>query len=497
MNLCEILLYDNKYKRLDMYKRIIPSMFYSINMDTNEVNRLSGRETPELKQTEDSVYIKLYDKKRVVKKEWLKWLVYYNITLPTHLENEIWNVRFYEHKLKSRVKITDKKMVVFKNPVYVDENKEFRLLARYPDYAISIDGRLMEVNRNKIVTYDTSNDLDYRYPTVRIFDRPLGRTTLIKIHRLVALAWCVNKDFISRPIVNHKDRNRHNFHASNLEWISYSGNATHVLDGEINYNITYKIRNIDTGEVINTESLTSAAKLMGRSRINTVAEPLRKDKVWVTPIGNYEIKTSIDKTPWYYTKERMLSNTNRLVHIYKLRFKGGTSEVFRSTADIYKKFFNKTRHIGYDELRKKLLGTNGISHFYREKIGNRDKLGYQALNIKTMEVFTADSQDELAKLTGLGRSTITKAININDANRVYCDFLIRNFSNEPWDTSNLTFASNKPTTYNIFKDGVLIETINSTRELCLKYNLERHFIMYHFKNNETLTTGIFIIKRLL
>lgn len=480
-----------------MYKRIIPSMFYSINMDTNEVNRLSGRETPELKQTEDSVYIKLYDKKRVVKKEWLKWLVYYNITLPTHLENEIWNVRFYEHKLKSRGKITDKKMVVFKNPVYVDDNKEFRLLARYPDYAISIDGRLLKVHKKEIMNYDFSHVKPFRYPMATIFDRSIGKTNTVLMHRLVALAWCENKDFISRPIVNHKDRNRHNFHASNLEWISYSGNTSHILDGEANYNVTYKIRNIDTGEIINTESLTSAAKLMGRSRINTVTEPLRKDKVWVTPIGNYEIKTSIDKTPWYYTKERMLNNTNRLVHIYKLRFSGGTSEVFRSITDIYKKFFNQTGHISYTELRNKLLGTNGITHFYREKIANNSKLGYQALNIKTMEVFTADNQDELAKLTGLGKSTINKAININDANRVYCGYLIRNFSTEPWDTSNLTFASNKPTTYSIFRDGVLVETINSTRELCLKYNLERHFIMYHFKNNETLTTGIFIIKRLL
>lgn len=480
-----------------MYKRIIPSMFYSINMDTNEVNRLSGRETPELKQTEDSVYIKLYDKKRVVKKEWLKWLVYYNITLPTHLENEIWNVRFYEHKLKSRVKITDKKMVVFKNPVYVDENKEFRLLARYPDYAISIDGRLLKVHKKEIMDYNFSHIKPFKYPMATIFDRSIGKTDTVLMHRLVALAWCENKDFISRPIVNHKDRNRHNFHASNLEWISYSGNASHILDGETNYNVTYKIRNIDTGEVINTESLTSAAKIMGRSRINTVTEPLRKDKMWVTPTGNYEIKTSIDKTPWHYTKERMLSNTNRLVHIYKLRFKDGTSEVFRSITDIYKKFFNMTGHIGYTELRNKLLGTNGITHFYREKIANNSKLGYQALNIKTMEVFTSDNQEELAKLTGLSKSTITKAININDTNRVYCDFVIRNFSDEPWDTSNLTFASNKPTTYNIFKDGVLIETINSTRELCLKYNLERHFITYHFKNNETLTTGIFIIKKLL
>ena len=92
-----------------MIKTIKPSLFYSIDLDTNEVFRISGKSTDSLKQTDVSVRINLYDKKKVVKKEWLKWLAYYEITLPMKVKDSIWDIRFYKHRLKSKVRETYKR----------------------------------------------------------------------------------------------------------------------------------------------------------------------------------------------------------------------------------------------------------------------------------------------------------------------------------------------------------------------------------------------------
>ena len=478
-----------------MLKRIIPSLFYSIDLDTNEVVRPSGKETDSLKQTKDSVRINLYDIRKVVKKEWLKWLAYYVIALPLRFKNRIWDIRFYDHKLKSKVKESDKKIVVFKSPLYVDNKQEFRLLARYPDYAISKDGRILEVNKNKLMEYDFSNSSNYIYPTIRIFDRVLKKSDTVRLHRLVALAWCENKDFISKPIVNHKDKNRHNFHADNLEWISYSGNTSHVLDDTVNYNVTYKIRNIDTGEIKYLESLTEASKYMGRSRINTVHTPLKRSTIWEGSNGKFELKLSTDKSPWLYDKAKELDNKS-LTNKYIVKYKDGKKEYFRNRIDLNKTFLNFTASVESEELIKKILSKRlDIDYINKIEVSNINNLGYQAMNIKTKEIYAAPSHSLLAKLTGLGKSTITKAITLGDTQRVFNNFIIRNYSNDEWNLNNLKIVDNKPKSFNVYENKNLIDTISSLRELSKKYNLERHFLMHHFKNNNKLEHKNYIIEK--
>lgn len=49
------------------------------------------------------------------------------------------------------------------------------------------------------------------------------------LHRIVATAFCENSDPINKKIVNHKDGNKLNNFASNLEWVTHSENNLHSI----------------------------------------------------------------------------------------------------------------------------------------------------------------------------------------------------------------------------------------------------------------------------
>ena len=465
-----------------MIKTIKPSLFYSIDLDTNEVFRISGISTDSLKQTDVSVRINLYDKKKVVKKEWLKWLAYYEITLPMKVKDSIWDIRFYKHKLKSKVRETDKRIVLFKNPVYADDKKEFRILARYPDYAISIDGRILDIRKKTVREFVTDNMPEYVYPIVSVYDRAKGKSDSVTLHRLVALAWCEYTDFIARPIVNHKDRNRHNYHADNLEWVSYSGNNSHLLMDN-GYNRTFKVRNIDTGEISYLTSLTEASAFIGRSRINTVHTPLNRNTIWVGSNGRFELKSTLDKSPWLYDRALTLDN-KRLVNKYIVKYKNGNKEYYRNRYDLCKTFLDLTGSIESKELIKRILKIReDIEYISKINVSNVNKSGYQAKNITTGEVFTGTSHNELAKLTNLSKSTITKALMLGDNKRVFSNFIIRPYSEDVWDTKDLKIVNNLPIVFKVYRDDTLVYEATSIRELAKKYLLRRDILMRHFKDN--------------
>lgn len=96
-------------------------------------------------------------------------------------------------------------------------------------YEISSLGRLRRSDNKRLKSFDTFHG---NYYAARLFTE--GRSKKYLIHRLVAEAFIENPE--NKPQVNHKDGNKLNNTATNLEWVTAKENRQHAHDtGLCNY----------------------------------------------------------------------------------------------------------------------------------------------------------------------------------------------------------------------------------------------------------------------
>lgn len=92
----------------------------------------------------------------------------------------------------------------------------------YPKYLVSSDGYVVGA-RGEVLKTDPNKTGYLRITLCRD-----GVTKRVFVHKLVALHFVQNCD--SKPIVNHKDGNKLNNRADNLEWTTHQENLAHALD---------------------------------------------------------------------------------------------------------------------------------------------------------------------------------------------------------------------------------------------------------------------------
>ena len=88
-------------------------------------------------------------------------------------------------------------------------------------YQISNLGQVKNINTGKILTGDTNN-IGYRRVTLYT---PIKKRFFV--HRLVAIHFCPGME--EGLVVNHKDGNKLNNNADNLEWVTHSQNDKHAF----------------------------------------------------------------------------------------------------------------------------------------------------------------------------------------------------------------------------------------------------------------------------
>ncbi|MBK5355060.1 HNH endonuclease [Pseudomonas sp. TH41] len=95
----------------------------------------------------------------------------------------------------------------------------------FPGYAVTIDGRVLSFKGRKPRELRPADNKGYLLACLSMNAKTYGRL----VHRLVAQAFIPNPD--GKPEVNHKDSNRKNNRAENLEWMTPKENTAHSKSG--------------------------------------------------------------------------------------------------------------------------------------------------------------------------------------------------------------------------------------------------------------------------
>jgi len=112
--------------------------------------------------------------------------------------------------------------------------KGWRTVAGYERYLVSREGLVYSTIRSGRYLKPTVLNSGYEYVSLMAVGASKPEKQLV--HRLVAAAFCLGDG----EVVNHKDGNKLNNHADNLEWCSYAHNNDHARDAGLANNFGSK-----------------------------------------------------------------------------------------------------------------------------------------------------------------------------------------------------------------------------------------------------------------
>lgn len=95
-------------------------------------------------------------------------------------------------------------------------------------YIISNTGKIKSLLTNKLLALSDVNNMGYKRVTLY---KPVKKRFFV--HRLVAYHFC--EDYSEDLVVNHKDGNKQNNNADNLEWVAHSENDIHAYKNNLRH----------------------------------------------------------------------------------------------------------------------------------------------------------------------------------------------------------------------------------------------------------------------
>lgn len=219
---------------------------------------------------------------------------------------------------------------VFTEPYWYDS--VHRIIPMCPTAAVSESGKVVNIN-----TKFNYNGWKEEYLMVSL-PTPFRSAPMsaMRIHLLVANTWVLENQTSDNPICNHLDGNKHNPHASNLEWTTLSGNMQHALrTGLITSAKPCRLRNKDTGEILEFLSVKQVAKFLGRKPDHLYSETKYLNTLFG---GIYELRVDGDSRPWLYENSIVMNDLSSR-YIIIVTEPDGTKRVFNG-AQYFAEYYN-------------------------------------------------------------------------------------------------------------------------------------------------------------
>lgn len=377
--------------------------------------------TPIIK--DGKIYLTIYNKTDWFCLQWLGLVAHFEVNLPYYAINRFWDIRFVDTDKKVTKSISGKVMVLDK-PIWF--NKIYRIVPGFTSVAVSKEGILYDLMRNKTKNYKTNSWGGYI--TVSIYNPDKGIYTSERLHRLVALAWCENNDFVDKPIVNHLDGNKTNPNARNLEWCSYRENSVHAVQNNLRLdNLECNVFDIVTRSITKFSSFREASLFMGMKEESIRHSKPSKFKARLVN-NRYQFKLASDSSPWFYQDKPDVIKCGR--YITTVTDPLGVVEKFYDLRDLRKQYciWNvpnineivnkfKSRYPGYNI---------EIHDNYTDRYA-------QAIDINTGVIYESESVIGLSRLVKINRSTIMDYLDNQDETKVLKGYAFRYKTDVEWN----------------------------------------------------------------
>lgn len=190
--------------------------------------------------------------------------------------------------------------MVVNKPIYLDKN--FRLIPGYPNFAINNKGEVKTFRcKRRIILKERIGP--YGYPCVSIYNPDKSAWRNASVHILLAKAFIINSNPYENFYINHIDGNKLNYNLRNLEWCSSRENIIHAFENGLRCdNDPCKVRDIETGNISNFSSISSALKSIGIDSHKHISKNINNVIVPELFLKRYEIKLIDDNTDWFYNK---------------------------------------------------------------------------------------------------------------------------------------------------------------------------------------------------
>lgn len=431
-----------------MYKKI-PGNHNFIIFPNGEIKTLQGKPA-ELKEENGFVNITLFGVEKRVCKLWLSLIAHYEFTFHDQMDNVI----FKDCDL-TVTKNNCGKFMVFKKPI--EFVKGYRIVPGFTRYAVSFDGQVIDTETMKMVKPINNGE----YVGVYIYNPDQSAYVNTNIHRLVAVAWVPNDDFLEKPIVNHIDGNKGNPKASNLEWCSFSDNLIHAYQHGLRKKPIekYKTRDIETGEIMYHDSMKELCEHFGLDYVNHPKLGDKKTKHNLIK-HRYQLKKLDDMRPWKDVDDPKMRKNKYTIEIVS---PDGSKETFQDIVSVMKRL--KIWNISYNI--NEIIRVAKIKHPEIE-IRVTENVIYkkvEAKNAITGEIIKADSIGALARILGINKCTITAALN-RDRMYVCKGYIFRHQSDEPWPKEVHRHTNGMSTVEAIKEDTGEKLLFSSIREFC-------------------------------
>lgn len=137
----------------------------------------------------------------------------------------------------------------------------FYIVPSNPRFAVNIEGKFFDIEKNEPVKFNLTNSI-INNKTYYKLKGGLGA------HRAVAEVFCPVPEEIRNEVllVNHINGIKTDNRASNLEWVTYSGNNLHAyMTGLREDNVTLLCKDYETGAINEFYSMQDCARYIGRN----------------------------------------------------------------------------------------------------------------------------------------------------------------------------------------------------------------------------------------